>query len=265
MRIGHAQLPFRAIHDALVGVDVTWDALDPGAIPAAILPTVRAHWLYRVETEYRSIQVMTRFLSEVLAAGDPLEVYAGIADAIIDEIRHTALCVGVVERLGVVPHAPDPIALIDPPGFTELVPAQRALGTALSMLAVSETLSVALIEDLRARATHPTIRQVLDATLADEDAHDAFGWAYVEASLQRFSGSAHEYARLVVEATIEPHLAECDAILARLAPDRRELALYPEPELAAWGIMGDERQALVKLAAWEGRVRPRLRRLGLAP
>lgn len=264
MKIGHAQLPFRAIHDALVGVDVAWDALDWRDIPDHLLTMVRAHWLYRVETEYRSIQVMTRFMSEVLAAGDPLEVYAGIADAIVDEIRHTALCVGVVERLGVAPQTPDPVALIDPPGFTELVPAQRALGTALSMLAVSETLSVALIEDLRARATHPTIRQVLERTLADEDTHDAFGWAYVEASLARFSGSAHEYARLVVEATIEPHLEECEATLARLDPALHELALHPEPELAAWGIMGDARQALVKLATWKQRIRPRLARLGLA-
>lgn len=263
MRIGHARAPFAAIHEALVALDVPWEALERRQIPEALLARVSAHWAYRVETEYRSIQVMTRFLSEVLAAGDPLEVYAGVSRAIADEIRHTALCVGVVERLGLAPMTPEPLELEDPAEFTRLPATQRALATAVSLLAVSETLSVALIDDLRARATHPTIRAVLERTLADEGDHDDFGWAYVEASLGRFGGTAHDYARRVARATWEPHVEESRAVLDGTAPARRGLEALPEPELAAWGIMSPERQALVKLAAFEGRVRPRLERLGI--
>ncbi|MEZ4463037.1 MAG: hypothetical protein R3F43_00605 [bacterium] len=59
-----------------------------------------AVWSDRVQTEYRSVQIMTRFLTEVLGAGDPLDVYAGAVDAIADEVRHTALCAAVVTALG---------------------------------------------------------------------------------------------------------------------------------------------------------------------
>ncbi|MFO0745027.1 MAG: diiron oxygenase [Myxococcota bacterium] len=264
-RLGHALGPFRAIHDALVAADVPWEALTADAVPAGVRDVVRAHWAYRVETEYRSIQVMTRFLAEVLAAGDPLEVYAGAADAIADEVRHTALCLGVAERLGVVPLLPDPVELLDPPGFAALPAAQRALGTAVSMLVVSETISVALIEDLRRRATHPTVRAVLERTLRDEDAHDDFGWAYLEASLARFGDDGRGYARVVAETTLAPHLGEIEAMRAALPRELQHLERWPEPELAAFGVMGRERQALVKRAVIAERLAPRLAALGLGP
>ena len=53
-----------------------------------------------MQTEFQSIQIMTRFMWEILGSGDPLDVYAGAADAIMDEIRHTAMCVEMAKALG---------------------------------------------------------------------------------------------------------------------------------------------------------------------
>ncbi len=263
--ISHAGGVFRAIHQELVGCDVDWAQLSPAALPPELLERARATWAHRAQTELRSVQVMTRFLGELLGAGDPLEVYAGAAAAVIDEIRHTALCVGVVEALGVQPRLPEPLEEPQHPEFSALPPAQRALGTAVSMLLVSETLSVALIEDLRARCSHPTLRAVLDATLADETEHDAFGWHYVRTSLSRFDQAGVEFARLCAETALEPHLADVARVVGRLAAPERRLEAWPEPELAALGLMSDERQALVLRRAIDDVLLPRLRELGIAP
>jgi len=247
-----------------IGDTIPWGLLDPSTIALPLLIEMRTHWAYRVTTELRSVQVMTRFMGDVVAAGDPLEVYAGAADAIADELRHTALCVGVVERLGVVVELPEPLDERAPDEFLALPAAQRALATAVSMLAISETISFALIEDLRSRCTHPTLRAVLERTLADEDAHH-YGWAYVKASLARFDGSADDYAREVAAVTLEPHLAELRAFRAALPADQRVLSGWPEPERAHLGILGRERQALVKQHAIEQVLLPRLDALGIAP
>ena len=254
---------FRALHDALVGVDIDFAALGDAGFSKEDKDFAIAVWADRVQTEYRSIQVMTRFLGEVLGAGDPLDVYAGAVDAIADEVRHTALCAAVVTGLGGVPPLPDPVGEVENPGFLQLGMAERALGTAVSMLAVSETISTAFIEDLRTRPAHPVIRAVLDATVADEETHHAFGWAYVEASLARFDASGRDFARLVVETTLAPHEAHAQQALAAMAPAQRRLSAWPETHLAWLGIASPERQALVYEQVKADVLRPQLERLGL--
>ncbi len=251
------------MHDALVGVSLDWSLLDPGAIGEPLLTRAQTAWNGRVQSEYQSIQVVTRFLSEVLASGDPIEVHAGVAMAIEDEVRHTALCVRVVEQLGATPTLPMPLVHAEARAFMVLPAAQRALGTAVTMLAVNETVSVALIEDLRLRATHPVIRAVLDATLADEDEHGDFGWAYVAASLKRFDGEGHAYASACAESALEPLVAPAQATLAKIPPALRDIGHWPEPELAHLGLRSPEREALVILDAVATRVMPKLAALGL--
>lgn len=261
-RFKHAGQPFAAMHHALVDVAIDWSALRPEDLDPALLERARAAWNGRAQSEYQSIQVMTRFMGEVLAAGDPLEVQAGAVMAIEDEVRHTALCVGVVEALGMVATLP-PLDASEAPGFLALPAAQRALATAITMLAINETVSVALIEDLQARATHPVVKAVLDATLADEDAHGDFGWAYVAASLGRFDGDGHDYARACAESAVQALVGPARTTVAGLSPHLRDLGRWPEPELAHLGLRSPEREALVIVAAVEQRVVPRLVQLGL--
>ena len=264
MPLTHAGEPFTKTHAKLVGEHgIEWYLLDPATIPEPMLSDVRMTWSWRVQTEYRSVQTMARFLTEVGGAGDPIEIQSCVADAIQDEIRHTALCAGVVERLGVQALLPDPVAEVVEPGFLAMPMAQRALVTAISMLLINETISVALIADLAARATHPTIKAVLKATIADETEHQHFGWAYVAASLQRFDAAGRLYAARVTEFALEEHLAPARQVVENIPPAQQNLAAWAEPDFAQYGLMCAEREAIIKLQLHQRFLAPRLKALGL--
>jgi len=253
---------FGDLHHDLMGPPIDFTRFNPQQFPPELITQARAVWSVRVQTEYRSIQVMTQFAQEVLGAGDPLDVYAGAVDAIADEIRHTGLCVQMLEALGGTPMYPDPLTPKEPTEFLSLPMAQRAAATAISMLAISETLSTHLIADLQQRCTEPTVRALLDATLADEDQHEAYGWAYVEASLQRFDGGL-DYFKGVVRKTLEPLIAAYQPILDRLSDTEREMNRYPEVTEANLGLFSEQREALVFHQALHEAVLPRLETFGL--
>ncbi|HMI90091.1 MAG TPA: hypothetical protein VK509_01955, partial [Polyangiales bacterium] len=170
---------FAALHQRLVGVEIDFASLEPSRIPASRLQQARAAWQERVQSEYRSLQTMTRLLGDALAAGDPLDAYAGLVAMIGDELRHVTLCAAVVRALGAEPGLPDPLEVHQPHAFLVMAPAQRALALAISMLVVAETLSVGYLADLQARCRQPALAAVLRATLGDESEHDAFGVEYV--------------------------------------------------------------------------------------
>ena len=236
---------FGRLHRELMGLEIDWSQLIVEEHDPAHIELARRVWLDRVRTEFRSVQIMTRFLSEVVGAGDPLDIYAGAAELVSDEIRHTALCVGVCRALGVEPRFPDPIPHIMPPEFLNASMGERALNTAISMLLVSETLSVGFITDLQQRCHHPVIRAVLDATVEDEADHEAYGVEYVRASLKRFPASTRPQWRNLAGEVVSRYRASADAILAGLGPTERTLDAWPEPELVALGLHSQQRQALV--------------------
>lgn len=261
--IRHERGIFAELSDRVVGrvVDLSDLRLDH---PPALLAQAQAVWAERVRTEYRSVQIMNRFLGEVLGAGDPLEVYAGAADLVVDEIRHVRLTVALCEALGGTPRLPEPIDLRDPEAFVRAPMAERALHTAIAMLCVNETLSVAYVQDLRARCTDPAIARVLEATVCDEEGHQGFGWAYVEKALGRFPKSTLPSWQHLVRATLEPHRRLAEPVLERRDREGVTLADLREPQLAALGLFSTERQALVYRAALEATLLPRLRRLELS-
>jgi hypothetical protein len=67
VKLRHAGEPFRAMHEALVAVPIDWARLDPSSIAEPLLTRARETWAGRAQSEYQSIQVMTRFLQEVPA------------------------------------------------------------------------------------------------------------------------------------------------------------------------------------------------------
>ena len=253
---------FQRIHKEMMGVEVDFAAFDPAAHDPLLVEEAVLAWGVRVQTEFRSIQVMTRFTQEVLGAGDPIDVYAGAAEAILDEIRHTALCVGMLEALGGEAELPDPVDEPDSPEFLALPMAQRATADAIAMLAISETLSTGYIRDLQSRCTDPTVSRVLDVTLEDEDAHEAFGWDYIEASMQRCEGG-EAFFRMVADRTLRPHMEIYTPILEALPLHLRHLSAFPEPERAALGLLSQQREALVFQQTLQRDLAPRLSALGL--
>jgi hypothetical protein len=254
---------FRQMHNALMGVSIPFDQLDLTGIEPDLLALAQRTWETRVVTEFRSVQIMNRFLTEVLAAGDPLDVYAGIVDLIGDEIRHVALCSELVSALGGTAHFPEPILTEQSKEFLALAMPERALATAISMLAVNETLSACFITDLASRCNHPVIGAVLNAIIEDESEHDEFGWQYVKKSLERFPHSTRAGWSQVAQEALAPQRLAAEAVLKEMPGDRRNLKDWPEPELAHLGLFGPQRQALVYDQAYREHLAPRLEALEL--
>lgn len=261
--ITHAGGIFRELSDALIGGPLDLSGLDLSRHPPTRVELARRVWRERVRTEYRSVQIMLRFATEVAGAGDPIEVHAGVVDLIQDEIRHVKICAQLCEALGTTPLLPDPVELHDPPEYLRSPMPERALATAISMLAINETLSVAFIEDLRSRCTDPAVEQVLDATVEDEEGHQDLGWSYVAQSLKRFPISTLGDWRHLVQTTLRPHRETADRILAEVPAAEQDLARHPEPELAALGLFSPVRQALVFRRTWKESLEPRLKELSL--
>lgn len=238
------------------GDAIEWDAFDPSAHDPALLAVARDTWLERAQTEFRSLQIMTRFMSELTGAGEPVRFYAGAAEVIADEGRHVELCCRLVATLGGIPRLPDEPRLLDPAPFLEAPMVQRALGTALTMLVVNETLSVAYLRDLAGRCRDPVVGGVLRAMVEDEDGHDAYGWDYAEWSLRRFDPSTLGRWRALVQGTIARHLRWADDVLGPDADIDRPLP--EEPALADLGLFGEVRQAMICRRTWRDVLGPRL-------
>lgn len=258
-KLQHTKGVFETIARERLGDPLDLSGLDLARHPPERVELARKVWQERVRTEYRSVQIMTRFLSEVVGAGDPFEVHAAAIDLIEDEVRHVGLCAQLCEALGAPALLPDPVELRDPEPYLRAPMGERALTTAIQMLAINETISVAFIEDLRARCADPAVKQVLDATVADEEGHQDLGWSYVKSSLGRFPVSTLAAWRHLVEITIAPHRDQAARILA----DASDRSLSEEPELAALGLFSPKRQALVYQRCWERTLEPKLRELSL--
>jgi hypothetical protein len=229
----------------------------------AVLARARAVWPQRYLSEYRSVQVMSRFLTEVTGAAEPVDVCSRAAELVDDERRHVELCAAMCEALGVPVSLPDPVALPDPPAFLAAPMADRAIATAVSMLAVCETLSTAFITDLRDRCSEPSVRAVLEATIADEAGHQDFGWNYVKRAMKRYPPGAARDLQHLVRSTLAPFREQARRHLEGLKPEQRTLDAWPEPELVALGLHSDVRLALVFERAEREQLQPKLAQLGL--
>jgi hypothetical protein len=234
------------------------DTLEPG-----LLARARSTWRHRVTTEFRSIQIMTRFLTEVVSAGDPLDVYSGALELIGPEVFHTELCSAVCSALGTEPELPEPTLLAESPDFLEAPMAERALTTAITMLAISETISTAFIVDLAERCQHPCFRAVLAAMTQHEDAHGEFGWNYARESLRRFPPSALADFRHLVRATLARYEDGAHRALRNVPAAEQELAACVEQELADLGLLSPRREALLYFRTRDRDVVPKLVALDL--
>jgi len=243
--LGHTGGIFAELFRERLGEPVDLSDLDLSAHPPERVALARRVWQDRVRTEFRSVQIMTRWLSEVVGAGDPLEVYAAAIDLVEDEVRHVGLTARLCEALGAEPLLPDPVELRDPERYLKSSMIERATTTAIQMLAINETISVAFIEDLHDRCEDPAVHRVLHATCADEEGHQDLGWSYVKTSLRRFEPSTMKSWRHLVKITLEPHDRQADAIVAELPDAKRDLDAFAEPELASLGLFSPQRQALV--------------------
>ncbi|WP_437734100.1 hypothetical protein [Sorangium sp. So ce1335] len=125
------------------------------------------------------------------------------------------------------------------------------------------TFSVGYVQDLVARADHPVTRAVLSAIAGDEAEHEAFGPELVARKLRDMPPARRDAWRAFTGRLVRGHVDRAERVLQRLAPEDRRLDRWPEPDLAALGLLGEARLALLCRRTCEERLAPTVVRLGL--
>jgi hypothetical protein len=82
-------------------------------------------------------------------------------------------------------------------------------------------------------------------------------------SLARFPEDTRPAWRRVAAEALEPHRRMAGRILSEIPAEKRTLEAWDEPERAALGLFGPQRQAIVFERCLEGVLAPRLREVGL--
>ncbi len=254
---------FERVHRELLDTSIRFDALDISDVSPDRLEVARRTWERRTQSEFRAIQILSRFLVQVVGSGDPIDVYAGVLNAIGDEIRQCALSIGVCQALGIEPTMPKPVELEERPATVDAPLVERALYTAICMLGVNETLSAGFVTDLHERCDDTVIKAVLDATVSREPQRSTLRWRYIELSLLRFPPDTLNHWRAITRAAVARQKASMQPLLDAIDPARPTLEDWPDTDRVALGLFSKERQALVFQRTLEGVLEPRLRRLGL--
>jgi len=241
---------------------IDFTALDPGALPPELVAQARLVWADRVRTEYRSIQIAARFLTEALAAGEPLDVVRRISETLDEERRHTELCGGMCLALG--GPVPTPREVAAPLEDLAQVPLdERVIASAISLFLISEAFSVGYLRDLEARADHPVTRAVLRSIVGDEAEHEAFGPELVERKLRDVPVAKRAAWRAFTGRLVRSHLDRAERTLQRVPAEDRTLDRWPEPERASLGLLGEVRLALLCQRTYATHLAPTLEKLGL--
>lgn len=242
---------------------IDFSALDPAAMPPELTRQARVVWADRVRTEYQSIQIAARFLTEALAAGEPIEVQRRIVETIDEEVRHTELCGAMCRALG--GPVPSPKEVAAPLADLRAVPIEeRVLASSISLFLVTEAFSVGYLRDLEERASHPVTRAVLAAITGDEVGHESFGVELVARKLQGAAEAQRAAWRGFTARLVKAHLDRADAVLAKIPEGERRLDCWPETERATLGLLGEARLALLCQRTYRERLAPVLAELGLA-
>lgn len=153
---------------------------DTAAAPSSDTAAARL-WSMRATAELEAAARFERLAHDLtLLEAEPV-VQALARAAAVDEHRHHRRCVALVERFGGRWQAPasPPRA----PALSSGVGRHRAdvLYELVAMSCITETLSAALLVEMRSAATDPEVRAVVHEILTDEVDHSRLGWAHLAA------------------------------------------------------------------------------------
>ncbi len=229
----------------------------PGGAAADLdMRLVAAEWGRRTEAEYRSAAIAQHVTLWLIQVGAPPDLIRAGLQVVEDELAHSELSAGLVEAAG---GGGDP-PFIDGSALTFPSPDGPVLALGLALMrffCIGETVAVPMFRMLRARATEPRCRQVLDIVLRDEARHRQFGWDGLDWLL-----AAHEaQISAVVGAALPAMLDEVqDAYGGACEQPLRPLS----PAVEAWGLAPPAAYAETARRSLADDVAPRLRARGLA-
>ncbi|HVY49192.1 MAG TPA: hypothetical protein VHB21_25050, partial [Minicystis sp.] len=144
---------------------IAWDAL--ADVPAGdVRAFAGAEWLERMKQEHLAVGAFSRMAVELAEEGCDDVGLVLVARAAADEVRHAEVCRNVAVKLldaGAVPRRLRGVPRI--PEHPSAAPADRALYHVVEMCCLSETVTGVWFTEAIARATHPTMRAVLESLL----------------------------------------------------------------------------------------------------
>lgn len=145
------------------------------------LLAVAKTWLYREKIEREAAADFSQLARQLEALGAPPTIVSLAGQAQQDEFRHAALCRAIVERLapGLEPLYVEPTMAMGPSLGSGLTPAQSALYASIALSCVTETLSTALLVEMRAATNDEQIHATIHGILKDEINHSRIGWAHL--------------------------------------------------------------------------------------
>ena len=140
-------------------------------------------WRYREQIEQEAAYHFGRLNQQLRAIEAPNGLIAMAEQARDDEIEHARLCRQIVRRLqgGAVfqPLQPRTNTDMGPPAGASLSVAQTALYCSLALACVTETLSAALLIEMRRLSDDKQIHATIQRILKDEIQHARIGWAHL--------------------------------------------------------------------------------------
>jgi hypothetical protein len=142
-------------------------------------------WHFREQIEVEAAQIFG-FLAERIAAlyspNDPIAVLCLKAQE--DELRHRALCRAILgySNQYYPPVFSAPTVILGPQYLSN---EDRILYTAVAIGCVTETLSTALLIEMRKRAEPGVVKNTIHSILTDEITHARIGWAEISRVVKR--------------------------------------------------------------------------------
>jgi len=187
LRVGEG--PLRVEHQRLLRTALRRGAVSPEREPGetvdtstyddAALAAARRIWRRRAFNEHQSAMVFTGLVPQLVEAEATLDVKTTVLRMAMDELRHGALCAGVVEALGGNAQIEADLAVRPLPTHPGCPPLERAMRNALFVGCLAETIAVAFTTEEREQTSEPLMRRVIEQVSADESLHARFGWAFV--------------------------------------------------------------------------------------
>lgn len=268
LRVDVGRSPIASEHHRLMRTALARGELVPEIEPGATLEgdyapesirIARAAWLERMRHEHHSSAVFARLLPQLVRAEASLEYKTVALRMAMDELRHAALCAGVVRLLGGEPELEVSLeteALPEHAGESARV---CALRNVMFVSCLSETIATTLLAEERELTREPHIRRVEEQLAADEVLHGRFGWAYAKEVFPQLDADE----RASMERYLPLALGSIEAKMLAAMPLGAEPPARIEDELAALGVTTSARGRELLALVLEDVIVPALSELGL--
>jgi hypothetical protein len=217
------------------------------AAPGSKDDRVARVWQVREQAEHEAAMLFGGLACELAAMGFRESFCEMALRASRDETEHAALCRGVVDAHArdLAPLLPRHRTRLGPPSLSRR---QRALYEAVALSCVTETLSVALLLEMRSCVRDPPAQAAVTRIVRDESRHSQIGWAVLE----------HE-RRAADVSWLSPHIGA----MLRVALESEEVPALEANDLGSYGILTPSRTQAVAGAVVREVILPGLDRYGI--